>query len=119
MATRPVMRSLLNAYGIVDAEAFTRGIGTRLQTVRVEEGHPAVLIAEVFDRPTIEKAIAGRFVNNIRRERVADADLQTSDDNWAAAFAQASFLIGPADEVRRCLEKRASAETVSSTQPSM
>lgn len=117
LATRPVMRSLLNAYGIVDAEVFTRGVGTRLQTVRIEKGYPAVLIAEVFDRPTIEKAIAGRFGNAPRRESFAEADLLISPDNWTAAFYQNSFLIGPDEQVRRCLQTRANSQSISSTQP--
>lgn len=117
MATRPIMRSLLNAYGVVDAEVFTHGIGTRVQTVRIEEGYPAVLITEVFDRPTIEKAIAGRLGSNPRRERFLDADLLISTDNWIAAFHQNSFLIGPGEQVRRCLQARANGESVSSTHP--
>ena len=117
MATRPIMHGLLRAYGIVDAEVFTRGTGTRLQTVRAEEGYPAVLIAEVFDRPAIEKAIAGRFANGSRKERFSDADLLVSTDNWTAAFYQNSFLIGPGEQVRRCLQAQANGELISSTQP--
>jgi hypothetical protein len=116
MATRPIMHSLLNAYGIGDAEVFTRGAGTRLQTVRTEEGYPAVLVAEVFDRPAIEKAIAGRFGNNSRREKFLEADLLVSTDNWTAAFYQSNFLIGPGEQVRRCLQAQANRESVSSTQ---
>src|ERR1041385_3357760 len=98
MATRPIMRSLLNAYGVADAEVFTHGVGTYVQTVRVEEGFPAVLIAQVFDRPTIEKAIASRFGNTPRREKFLEADLLIAPDNWTAAFYQNSFLIGPGEQ---------------------
>jgi len=115
MATRPIMRALLNAYGVSDTEMFTRGVGPRLQTVRIEEGYPAVLIGEVFDRPTIEKAIAGRFGSSPKKERFLDADLTISPDNWTAAFQQNSFLIGPGEQVRRCLQARANGESISST----
>ncbi len=117
MATRPLMQSLLSSYGIIDAETFTRAVGTRLQTVRVEEGQPAVLIAEVFDRPAIEKAIAGRFGNNPKKEKFEDAELLIAADNWTAAFYQNSFLIGPGEQVKRCLQARAKGESVSSTPP--
>jgi hypothetical protein len=116
MAARPVMQSLLSSYGIVDAETFTRGVGTRLQTVRTDEGYPAVLIAEVFDRPTIEKAVAGRLGNNPKKEKLEDAELLIAADNWTAAFYQNSFLIGPGEQVKRCLQARAKGESVSSTQ---
>jgi len=117
IAARPVMKGLLSSYGIADAEMFTRGIGTRLQTVRAEEGNLAVLIADVFDRPTIEKAIAPRFGNNPRKEKFEDADVLIAADNWTAAFYQNNFLIGPGDQVRRCLQTRTKAESLSSTQP--
>jgi hypothetical protein len=116
IASRPLMRSLLGSYGVIDAEVFTRAVGTRLQTVRVEEGSPAVLIADVFDRPTIEKAIAPRFAN-ARKEKFEDADLLIAADNWTAAFYQNSFLIGPGEQVRRCLVIHNKGESVSSTQP--
>jgi hypothetical protein len=95
---------------------FTRGIGTRLQTVRAEEGNPAVLIADVFDRSTMEKAIAPRFGNNPRKEKFEDADLLIAPDNWTAAFYPNNFLIGPGEQVRRCLQARTKGESLSSTQ---
>jgi hypothetical protein len=116
IAARPVMKGLLSSYGIGDAEMFTRGIGTHLQTLRAEEGNPAVLIADVFDRSTIEKAIAPRFGTNPRKEKFEDADLLVAADNWTAAFYQNNFLIGPGDPVRRCLQARTKGESVSSTQ---
>jgi hypothetical protein len=96
--------------------AVTRGVGTRLQTVRGDEKNSAVLIADVFDRPTIEKAIAPRFGNNPRKEKLEDADLLIAPDNWTAAFYQNSFLSGPGDQLRRCLQARARGESVSATQ---
>jgi hypothetical protein len=117
IAARPVMRALLSSYGVIDAEIFTRSVGPRLQTVRAEEGSPAVLIGDVFDRPGIEKAIAPRFGANPRKEKSDDADLLIAADNWIAAFYQNNFLIGPGEQVRRCLQARARGESVSSTQP--
>jgi len=118
IAARPVLRSLLNAYGITDADAFTRGVGAHLQTVRTEEGSPAVLIADVFDRPSLEKAITERFGKDAKTERFLDADLLVSSvDNWTATFFQDKFLIGPGEEVRRCLRAGATAESIASTQP--
>jgi hypothetical protein len=117
VAARPVMHSLLNSYGIADTEMFTRGIGTRMQTVRAEEGKPAVLITEVFDRPTIEKTIAARLGTSPRKEKFEDADLLIAPDSWTAAFYGNYFLIGPGDQVRRCLQARTKGESVSSTQP--
>ena len=115
IAARPLMRSLLSAYGVVDAETFTLGIGTRVETVRIDEASPAVLIAEVFDRPSIEKGIAERFGAHSGRETFAGADLITAPDNWTAAFYENNFLIGPGEQVRRCLQARINGESISST----
>ena len=117
IAARPVMRSLLSAYGISDADSFARGIGTHLQTIRGEEGSPAVLIGEVFDRPSIEKAFAARFGKNPRTEKFSGADLIIAPDGWTAAFVQNSFLLGPGEDVRRCLQAHINGESISSTQP--
>jgi hypothetical protein len=117
IAARPVMRSLLSAYGISDADSFARGIGTHLQTIRGEGASPAVLVGEVFDRPSIEKAFAARFGKDPKTEKFAAADLILAPDNWTAAFLQNSFLLGPGEDVRRCLQAYANAQSISSTQP--
>lgn len=115
IAARPVMRSLLTAYGITDADSFARGIGTHLQTVRAEEGSPAVLIADVFDRPSIEQAFAARFGKDLKSEKFAGADLIIAPDSWTAAFVQNSFLLGPGEEVRRCLQAYTNGQSISTT----
>jgi len=117
IAARPVLRSLLSAYGISDADSFARGAGTRLQTIRAEEGSAAVLVGDVFDRPAIEKAFAARAGKNPRTEKFGDADLIIAPDNWTAAFVQNSFLLGPGEDVRRCLQAFANGQSISSTQP--
>ncbi len=115
MAARPLMHSLLNAYGVADAETFTRGVGTRLETVRIDETTPGVLIAEVFDRPMIEKGIADRFGVHPKKETFGGADLIMTPDNWTAAFFENKFLIGPDEHVRHCLQARMNGESISST----
>ena len=115
VAARPMLRALVKPYGIDDADSFARGIGPGLHTVRLEKDSPAVLIAEVFDRPALRKAIAQRFGQNPKSEIIGEAELLSSPkDNWAAAFIENSFLIGPGDLVRKCLQTRAGSDSVSS-----
>jgi len=116
IAARPVMRSLLSAYGISDADSFARGIGTHLQTIRAEEGSPAVLVGEVFDRPAIEKGFAARFGRDPKTEKFGAADLIIAPDTWTAAFVQNSFLLGPGEDVRRSLQAYANGQSISTTQ---
>ena len=116
IAARPLLRNLLKTYGIDDPDSFSRGIGTRVQTIRLEEDSPAVLIADVFDRPALEKAVKERLGKNPEIEKLGDADLLVSStDNWTAGFVANSFLIGPGEDVRRCLQARTSSQSALSS----
>jgi hypothetical protein len=115
VAARPLLRALVKPYGIDDADSFARGVGPQLQIVRLEKDSPAVLIAQVFDRPALRKAIAQRFGQSPKTENVGEAELLLSPkDNWAAAFIGNSFLIGPGDLVRKCLQVQGDSLSISS-----
>ena len=116
IAARPLLKNLLKAYGIDDPDSFSRGIGTRVQTIRLAEASPAVLIADVFDRPALEKSVKERLGKTPKVEKLGDADLLISSiDNWTAGFVANSFLIGPGEDVRRCLQARASSQSILSS----
>jgi len=112
IAARPMLRALLKPYGIDDTDAFVRAVGTRMQTIRLEENSPAVLVTESFDRPGLRKVAQQRLGTKPKTENVGDFELMLSDtDNWAASFADNHFLIGPADAVRRCLQAKTQSLT--------
>jgi hypothetical protein len=114
IAARPVLRGILKPYGIEDAEAFVHSVGTRIQTIRLEENSPAVLVTDSFDRPGLLKLVEKRLGPKPKLESVGDFELMlSSTDNWSASFADNQFLIGPAEAVRRCLQ--AKAQSVTST----
>lgn len=118
IAARPMLKSILKSYGIDDPDAFARAIGTRIQTIRVEENSPSVLIAEAFDRPALRTLANRRLGKNPKSETVGEAELILSaTDNWAAAFVDNYFLIGPAEAVRRCLITQSQKQSLSSTEP--
>ncbi len=115
IATRPMLQAIVKPYGIDDADSFSRAIGPSLQTIRLEEGAPAVLIAEVFDRPALLKAISPRFGQKPSVEKIGDIELLLSPkDNWAATFVDNYFLIGPADGLRRCLLGQSQKQSITS-----
>jgi hypothetical protein len=112
IAARPVLRGILKPYGIVDAEAFVHAAGTRIQTIRLEENSPAVLVTDSFDRPGLRKLAQQRLGPKPKVENVGDFELMLSTtDNWSASFADNQFLIGPADAVRQCLQAKAQSLT--------
>jgi hypothetical protein len=114
IAARPVLRGILKPYGITDAEAFVHSSGTRIQTIRLEENSPAVLVTDAFDPPGLRKLVQQRLGLKPKSEKVGDFELMLSSaDNWSATFAGNQFLIGPAEAVRRCLQAKAQSITSS------
>jgi hypothetical protein len=117
IAARPMLKSLLKSYGIDDPDAFSRAIGTRLQTIRIEETSPSVMVAESFDRQALRNLAMRRLGQNPKSERLGEAELLlSSTDNWAAAFINNYFLIGPSDMVRRCLSTPSTGGSLSATE---
>lgn len=117
IAARPMLKSLLKSYGVDDPDAFSRAIGTRLQTIKIEENSPSVMVAESFDRQALRNLAMRRLGQNPKSEKLGDAELLlSSTDNWAAAFVNNYFLIGPLDLVRRCLLAQSSGPLLSTTE---
>ncbi len=116
IAARPMLRSLLKAYGIEDPDTFVHVVGTRMQTIRLEETSPSVLVTEALDRQGLRKLAQQRLGVKPKTENVDDYELMLSGtDNWAASFADNHFLIGPAEAVRRCLQAKAQSQSLTST----
>jgi hypothetical protein len=116
IAARPALRRMLKPYGIEDAEPFVHAVGTRIQTIRMEENAPAVLVTEAFDRPGLRKLAQQRLGAKPKTENVGEFELMlSSTDNWAASFTDNYFLIGPADAVRRCLQAKVQSQSLTST----
>lgn len=105
LAARPLLRSLLKPYGIDEPDAFVHAIGARIETIRLEDNSPSVLITEALDRQSLRKLAEQRLGPKPRAEAVGEFELLlSSSDGWGASFAANHFLIGPADLVRRCLQ---------------
>jgi hypothetical protein len=117
IAARPMLKSILKSYGIDDPDAFSRATGTRFQTIKLDENSPSVLVAESFDRPALRNLAMRRLGQNPKSEQLGDAELLlSSNDNWAAAFTNNYFLIGPSDAIRRCLLTQPSSASLSTTE---
>src|ERR1051325_5836506 len=76
IAARPMLRGLLKSYGIDDADIFARSIGSRLQTIRLEDNSPSVLLVQTYDPAGLKKSIAPRFGAPAKIEKVDDVELE-------------------------------------------
>lgn len=116
IAARPMLRSLLKPYGIEDPDTFVHSVGTRMQTIRLQEGSPSVLITQTLDRQGLRKLAQQRLGPKPRTESVGEFELELSgSDNWAVSFANNYFLIGPAEAVRLCLQAKGQSQSLTST----
>ena len=112
IASRPLLRGLLEPYGINDPDRFFSAIGPRLQVVRSANNVPAILIAKVFDKPTLSKIAEQRIGRQPKVENPGGAEILVGSDGWSVAFDGEYFLTGPADGVRRCLDAKTRAQSV-------
>jgi hypothetical protein len=73
-----------------------------------------VTIVEVQDEKVLREFVLKRLGAQPRRERVGDAEflISQSKERGAACFIMGRLLMGPAEQLRRCLEARASGKTL-------
>lgn len=117
IASRPFLRSLLEPYGIDDADVFFAAAGAPMQVIRLETGTPAVLVAGSFDRPILRKLVQRRLGDKPKTEILGETEIMLSPaNNWSAAFEGNRFFTGPADAVRRCLSAKAQSQSVISVE---
>lgn len=115
IAANPLLRSLFPPYGIVDPDKFVTAVGTRIETIRLEENSPSVLVTGAFDRPSLRALAQQRLGATAKTETIGDAELMvSSSDNFAESFAGNYFLTGTSDAVRRCLQARAQSQALTS-----
>ncbi|MGQ0763610.1 MAG: hypothetical protein ACT4OT_16565 [Acidobacteriota bacterium] len=116
VASRPLLKALLEPYGISDPDNFFPAIGPRLQLVRLDNVTPAVLIAQTFDKPALRK-LAEQRLGQLKTEKSDDTEILLGSDGWSFAFAGDYFVTGPADAVRRCLDAKARGQSIATNAP--
>jgi len=115
IAARPMLRTLLKPYGIDDPDTFVHAVGPHVETIRLDDTSPSVLLAEALDRQSLRKLAQKRLGPRPATETVADSEMIVStSDNWAMSFADNHFLSGQAEAVRRCLQARAQSKSLAS-----
>lgn len=112
VASRPLLKGLLEPYGISDPDNFFSAIGPRLQLVRLDNSTPAVLIAETFDKLALRKVAGQRLGLQPKTATFDDTEILVGSEGWSFAFAGDYFLTGPADAVRRCLDAKARGQSI-------
>jgi hypothetical protein len=126
-----LLESALKPYGIEEPDAFLRSIGPNIITARLADpaSNPAtttnanpgdnmnsntVTIFEVRDEKVLRAFVLKRLGAQPHGERVGEAELLVSQskERGAACFIAGHLLMGPTQQVRRCLEARLGGVTL-------
>ena len=113
VASRPLLKALLEPYGITDPDSFFAAIGPRLQLVRLDNSRPAVLVAHTFDKLALRKLAEQRLGRQPKSETINDTEILVGPEGWSFAFVGEYFVSGPADAVRDCLDAKTRGQSIS------
>ncbi|MEO8073397.1 MAG: hypothetical protein ABI686_09115 [Acidobacteriota bacterium] len=99
--------SLLEPYGIFDAETFLSAIGSDIVTAQFDaEGEKSVSIFTVKDEEKVKKSIAGINFKSSPENRKNAELWQSEDQNLTAAFIENKLILGDAASVLKCLQTK-------------
>ena len=99
--------SLLESYGVKDAETFLSAVDTEILTVNFDaEGEKSVVIVGVKDAEKLKKSIAD--INfKAQSEKNLNAEIwRTRDKSVAAAFVENRLILGNSESVLLCLQAK-------------
>ncbi len=93
--------SLLEPYGIVDAEGFLSGIGSTIITAQIdEEGEKTIAIVEVKDREKVYETISNELGIRNPTDEVGDTEIRhSSDGEFSSAFLDGFLILGNSETV--------------------
>jgi len=99
--------SLLEPYGVADAETFLSGVDSEIWTANFDaEGDKSVAIAGVKDAEKLKKSIA-EINFKVAGESRENAEVwKSADGTNAAAFVENKLILGETESVLKCLEAK-------------
>ncbi len=116
----PLLKAALKPYGIEEPESFMQAIGPEINTARLNDrGEGTVIIVEALDEKTLRDFVFKRLgTSKPQTERIGDMELLSSTDEsrGAASFVSGHLLLGPKDNLRRCLTARQEGRTLGAAQ---
>lgn len=122
ISSKKLLDAALAPYGIEEPELFLQSVGPEIATARLDStGEGTVTIVEVRDESTLRQFVKKRLGANAKTEQIGDAELLISSDEerGAAAFVAGRLLLGPENNLRKCLEARAQSQTLSHSEQFM
>ncbi len=103
--------SLLEPYGVADAETFLSAVDSEIWTAAFDaEGEKSVAVVGVKDAETIKKSIA-EINFKISGAKQENAEIWKSEDGTnAAVFIENKLVLGETESVLKCLQAKANGQ---------
>ncbi|MEZ5424926.1 MAG: hypothetical protein R2747_01555 [Pyrinomonadaceae bacterium] len=110
--------SLLEPYGVADAEAFLESIGSDILTAQLDaEGDRSAVVATVKDAEKLKKSIGSAVDFKAAPEKKGNAEVWTSKEgDLAVALAENVLVLGDKESVEKCLEAAGSGQNFTKTE---
>lgn len=109
--------SLLEPFGVTDAELFLSRVEEEIYTARLDaEGEKSIAVVRVRDAEAVKKSI-GAIDFKAAPERRDDALIwKSADGDFAAAFIEDKLILGDAQSVSECLRAAKSGRNFTKNQ---
>jgi hypothetical protein len=107
--------SLLDPYGVADAEGFLSAVDSEIWTANIDaEGEHSVAVVDVKDAEKVKKSITGTKVGGAD-EKMENVEFWATPDGTRAAFIGNKLILGDTESVRRCLQASQSGQNFTKT----
>lgn len=103
---KTLLKASFSTYGVEDAEEFVKLIGPEVATIHISDNSPRSTIIAGLPSPASHQAVVSLSLGpNIKRTVVASSEIfEAPGKEHVVAFQDSHVLIGPADDVRACLQ---------------
>lgn len=103
--------SLLDPYGVADAETFLSAIDSEIWTVNFDaEGEKSVAVVQIKNLDAVKKSLAGiDFKKPAEKQENADV-WKSLDGETIAAFVENKLILGDSESVLKCLQTKQSGQ---------
>lgn len=97
--------SLLESYGVADADTFLSAVDSEIFTARIdEEGEKLIAVVAVKDSEAVKKSIGAIDFKSEPEKNENALIWKSGDDEFAAAFVENKLILGEYENVLKCLE---------------
>jgi hypothetical protein len=109
--------SLLESYGIADADTFLSAVDAEIFTAKLDEaGEKSIAVVTVKDSDAVKKSIAAIDFKS-RPEKLENAQIRQSEaGEFAAALVGDKLILGEPESVLKCLQAKNSGRNFTKNQ---